>query len=228
MKLDLKTRWTGKHVTLVVARKMQTRLMMVCLVLQMIVITIGCKSHPPGGTVIEPPPVGAVIDQINQTQEENAEYAKLIIYCHEFEINLQEELTPPNPDIKKVSGFEYKPSARVRGYRLTPDGQDHVRQIAEFVKEFPFDLRPPVVVERSRTSKHWDTEHQYPVHFNDDLDDLRRRMVVETLAALGVDNADGLVVVAPAYPTGQNALEAAAAYSNAIGTTGATNSLFGR
>ena len=89
--------------------------------------------------------------------------------------------------------------------------------IAKHLADLPEESRPLVIVERSRTSKRWETIHEYPVHFNDELDKLRREMVVEVLRAFGIVNADDLVVVAPAYPTGLNAREAGAAYFNALG-----------
>jgi hypothetical protein len=151
-------------------------------------------------------------------QEENAELAKLVIYTHEFEINLQQN-EPIGPDKRAVSGFDYQEPMRVRGLRLTPDGQEHVRQIANILRaacdedgEFPFN----VILERSRTSKKWQTTHHYPVHFNDELDSIRREIVVSALMAQGIANADELVIVAPSFSTGLNGDEAADAYQNAI------------
>ena len=42
----------------------------------------GCGVPFPGGSVIEPAILGSTVDEINQLQEENAELAKLIIYCN--------------------------------------------------------------------------------------------------------------------------------------------------
>ncbi|MCA9262816.1 MAG: hypothetical protein KDA60_03165, partial [Planctomycetales bacterium] len=161
----------------------------------------GCRIQPPGGAVIEPEPLGNTVDAVNQRQEENAEQAKLIVYMHEFEINLQDEDKSTKSDEVQEGGFRYEGALRVRGMRLTPDGQDHVRQIAKLLQQS--DGTPiPVIVERSQTSRRWDTEHHYPVHFNDELDALRREVVVSALTQLGVPDADEIVIVAPAYPTG--------------------------
>ena len=85
----------------------------------------GCQVQPPSGNVIQPPVLGTVVDQVNQQQEENAEYAKFVIYQHEFEINLQDELQIADDDQSKESSFTYKPPNRIRGHRLTPDGESH-------------------------------------------------------------------------------------------------------
>ena len=49
-------------------------------------------------------------------------------------------------------------------------------------------------------------------HLNDKLDQQRRQIVVNALAAMGITNADELVIVAPAFSEGLNSEEAAAAY----------------
>ena len=188
----------------------------------------GCQIQPPSGTVIEPQTLGTVLDEVNLRQEENAEFAKFIVYQHEFEINLQQDLELTETDAAE-SSFAYEPEYRIRGHRLTPDGESHVRQIAYMITNYPKDVLPYVVIEQSNTSKRWDTKHRYPVHANDELDEIRRRVVVESLYAFGVENADELVVVAPAYPSGLNASEAAAAYQNSVLNSGPRNGgLFGR
>lgn len=183
-----------------------------------LIISTGCHTQPPGGMPIQPRVLGESVDEANRVQEENAEQAKLTIYTHEFEINLQQDAQPSLEKDPKKDGFQYQPSLRVRGVRLTPDGQDHVRQLAKYLRDCPGDTDIFVTLERSQSSKSWDTKHHYPVHFNDELDKLRRKMVVDTLVALGVDDADQRVVVAPAYATGMFAEEAAAAYEGAIGS----------
>jgi hypothetical protein len=90
-----------------------------------------------------------------------------------------------------------------------------VKEIAEFLlNSQQYDSHIYVVVERSETSKRWATKHHYPVHRNAELDALRRLVVVTALESLGVVNAEELVVIAPAYPTGMNAVEASSAYQN--------------
>ena len=177
--------------------------------------------------MIQPRVVGSVVDEINARQEENAEYAKFIVNQHEFEVNLLDELDAAGSG-KKESAFEYRPQNRIRGYRLTPDGESHVRQIANLILNFTGSEVPYVIVERSNTSKRWETQHQYPVHANDELDNIRRQIVVNVLIALGVANANELVIVAPTYPAGLNAQEAAISYQRAIFNSGARNGLFGR
>lgn len=177
----------------------------------------GCHIPRPGGHVIEPQILGSQVDHIHRIQEENAELAKLIVYTHEFEINLQEENLSRLSDDKSNGTFDYQDEPRPHGLRLTPDGLDHVRQIASVLTGFEtLESSPMVVVERSTTSKRWDTEHHYPVHFNEELDELRRLVVVGVLESLGVADAERVVVVAPAFPTGLNARDAAAAYQTAI------------
>lgn len=154
----------------------------------MLVSLIGCTSGPR----IEPAPpkpLGAEVDQINQMQEENAEASKFVIYQHEFELNTE----------------------RSAGWRLNYAGEDHVKQIAANIST-GVDL--PIVIERSTTSIKPGTEYEYPIHLNDELDDKRRRVIVAVLLALGVSDAEQRVLIAPAFAEGQNAAEAAAAYSS--------------
>ena len=68
-------------------------------------LTCGCNISPPGGAPVQPITLGTVTDEINRMQEENAEFAKLIIYMHEFEINEQPQfpgatlMKKPNPSL---------------------------------------------------------------------------------------------------------------------------------
>ena len=180
----------------------------------------GCRLQPPGGAPLQPGPLGSVVDEANRTQEENAEAAKFIIYMHEFEPNTPNhaELFREQPAI--AGEFEFQTQDRVEGFRLNPAGQDHVRQIARSLiatqshesdpNYVPYRL---VVVQRSDTSKRWQTVHRNPVHFNDKVDQARRQVVVNALTLLGVSYAEQTVVVAPAFPEGLNASEASEAYS---------------
>ena len=191
-------------------------------------IMMGCQIQPPSGSVITPLTHGTHVDEINQKQEENAELAKFIVYQHEFELNLQDELDSARTG-KTESTFTFEPDFRIRGYRLTPDGESHVRQIAYVLLNQLYDIAPYVVVEESNTSKRWDTRHRYPVHRNDELDAVRRKVVVDALSELGVDNAEEIVIVAPTFPAGLNAQEAGAAYQSAIYNFGPSGGgLFGR
>ena len=175
--------------------------------------------------------LGSTLDEINRQQEENAEAAKFVVYMHEFEVNIP--LTHPNGAVSSVEGFEFIAPERVRGFRLTPYGEDHVARIAhELLMEQQSGVNQwsmwDVVIERSETSRLWDTRHHYPVHFNPELDEARRQTVVAALTAFGVVNADELVVVAPAFSEGMNASEAAAAYSQSrFGFNNNNNNNFG-
>ncbi|MCC9602738.1 hypothetical protein LOC67_19485 [Stieleria sp. JC731] len=189
---------------------------------------LGCHVSTPQGNVIEPRTLGSQLDEINQRQEDNAELAKFIVYMHEFEINLQEDPARRAANEKAASLFDYIGEIRPHGLRLTPDGEDHVRQIAHLVQADPTtEIRPQVIVERSVTSKQWDTEHYYPVHYNEELDELRRRVVVKVLQAYGIEFADQIVVVAPAFPTGLEATEAAAAFENSVNSYRGNSRNFG-
>ncbi len=138
-----------------------------------------------------PPILGAEIDEINRAQEENAEAAKFVIYQHEFQLN----------DV--VDGVN------VGGVRLNEYGEDHVKRIAEELKQgAPW----PVVIERSQTSARTETEFHYPVHFNPDLDLRRREAVVRALVRLGVPDAEERVVVAPSFAQPLTSEEAERAY----------------
>ena len=106
---------------------------------------------------------------------------------------------------------EGKPVAdSTRGFRLNPAGQDHVRSIA---RQLANGAHSRVVVERSNTSRDRRTRFRYPVHWNRQLDEQRRTIVVRSLEALGIANADSLVVVAPAFPFGLDAEAAASNYN---------------
>ena len=198
--------------------------------LVILIALAGCRTQPPSGTPIQPGVLGAVTDQINQLQEDNAELAKLIIYTHEFEPNVpykHPKLNESELDGEQLD-FNYLPPERVRGFRLTPKGQDHVRQIAFILNRFADsrqnnDPLPFVMIEQNETSKRWNTEHRFPVQYNQELDEYRRRFVVQALTAFGVPDADKLVVVGPAYPEGLSADEAANAYGNLFQNIGPAN-----
>ncbi len=158
-------------------------------------LATGCQSLVT--RVQGPPPqvLGTCIDQMNMTQEINAEASKFVVYMHEFELN--------KPGVGLAAG----------GWRLNDDGEDHVKQIAAKLNS---GSAFPVVVERSRTSAKPGTTYQLPLHLNEDLDAQRRAVVVAALSAMGVRDAEQRVVVAPAFAEGQTATEASRAYSNGI------------
>ena len=69
---------------------------------------------------------------------------------------------------------------------LTDKGKSHVKQIATRAIEQRF----PIVVEKSSRTRREDTQFEYPVHNDDQLDIVRRALIVEALIVLGVDDAD--------------------------------------
>ena len=58
------------------------------------------------------------------------------------------------------------------------------------------------------------------MHFDQELDQRRRQIVVAALEQLGVLSADKLVVIAPSYAEGLSGAEAARAYSRGYNTSG--------
>jgi uncharacterized membrane protein YgcG len=166
---------------------------------------LGCAGHQP--YVDPPPPLGSDIDPVFKLQEEDAEASKYVVYMHEFELNKS------NPDGTNSGGW------RLNGY-----GEDHLQQIAVNIKA---GHGYPIVVERSQTSSIEGTEYGYPVHFNDELDATRREVVVASLEALGVSDADSLVIVAPAFAEGYSGGEAARAYTRGLSGRGGGGGGFG-
>lgn len=83
---------------------------------------------------------------------------------------------------------------------LAPGAKRHLEQMALRLEHVPF----PIVIEQSMHNA------------NPKLDESRRRVVVEHLARMGLPNAGGRVVVAPAFAEGFTAIEAENAYFNVI------------
>lgn len=83
---------------------------------------------------------------------------------------------------------------------LAPAAKDKLMQVALRLEHVPF----PIVVEQS------------PENRTPDLDQQRRRTVVQELARLGIADADGRVVVAPALARGITAIEGERAYYTTI------------
>ncbi len=188
------------------------------------VTIFGCHTSPPSGVPIAPLPLGSIVDQVNQTQEDNAEAAKFIVYMHEFELNVPFSISR---ELASTDEFRDVPREFARGFRLTPYGQDHVRQIARYLRrtaneadDGTVSYPTNVVVERSNTSKRWLTKFRYPVHWNTELDEFRRKLIVESLLALDVQEADYIVQIAPAFPEGLHSQEAASAYSSSRSSGG--------
>ncbi len=151
------------------------------------VIFTGCQTFQRAKMLYQPPPpprtLGSINDEVWMTQERNAEAIDFVIYQHEFKINHD---------------------------RLNTAGMDHVQQIAARLasgQDFP------VIVERSFSTVRPSTEFKYPIHPSPELDLRRREVIVHSLVALGIPNADERVVVAPQLRPGMKATEAARAYA---------------
>lgn len=164
--------------------------------LSALIVAAGCTT--PGMFYQPPPPpemLGTKVDQIMEMQEQNAEASKFVVYQHEFELN------------KSNKG------SATAGIRLNEYGEDHVRRIAENLRN---GALYPVVVERSQTSVKPGTKYEYPIHFNPDLDMKRREVIVRALTRMGIADADTRVVVAPAFAQGLTGPEAESAYATGL------------
>jgi hypothetical protein len=159
-----------------------------------VLLAAGCECNPCRSRGYRPSPssLGALSDPVWQNQEENAEHSDFVVHQHQF-----------------TRDAEW----------LNMAGEDHVKQVAARLVS---GQDAKVVVERSMTSARDDTEFQYPVHPNPELDMRRRDVVVRSLAALGVSDADERVMVAPAFAQGITGNEAEAAYARGLSsdTTG--------
>lgn len=105
---------------------------------------------------------------------------------------------------------------KLHSQRLNADGEDHVKEIALRLQSLS---EMPVVIERSSNGNQ-SGQYKYPVNAEPDLDNQRREIVVRALHQLGVNNADELVVVAPAFATPAFGQEAEAAYYQSFQNTG--------
>lgn len=158
---------------------------------------LGCSNRV---AMVNPPnPLGTEVDQTMMQQEINAEAAKFVVYMHEFELNKSD-----------ANGL-------IQGWRLNEDGEDHLKQIAQGIRN---GANFPIVVERSRSSSKPDTQYEFPVHLNDELDGKRRMVVVAVLERMGVTDADQRVVVAPAFSQPYTGIEASRAYNRALNMGG--------
>ncbi len=112
-------------------------------------------------------PLGAMSDCVWAHQEANAQRSDFVVYENEFGVD---------------SEF------------LNTAGEDHVRQIAARLAS---GQNAQVLVERSMSSARADTKYQFRVHPNAELDLRRREIVVGSLAAMGICDAEARVLVAP-------------------------------
>lgn len=150
----------------------------------------GCHHYQQARALYQPPPavapMGAVTDAVWQSQEARAEASEFVIHEHDF---------------------------TYRAARLNDCGMSHVRQIAARLMHCP---QMPVVIEPSRSKIREETEFQYPVHPDPELDLRRREVVVLALQHFGVPDAEKRTVVAPAWAEGFTATEALRVYQAAL------------
>ena len=150
----------------------------------------GCHHYHESRAIYEPPPavapLGAISDNIWQSQEARAEASEFVIYQHEFEYEAP---------------------------WLNYCGKSHVKQIAARLQYCP---NLPVVIQPDMTKIDESTEFKYPVHPNPELDLKRREMIVLALQEMGVHDAEKRVVVAPAWAEGFTAVEAQQVYNAAL------------
>lgn len=93
---------------------------------------------------------------------------------------------------------------RYNSAELTPDGKDHVMDIAARMRGTPY----PVLVERSENN------------CDPELDQLRRNIVVQILSDFGNPDAFSRVIVSPSYDKGMNSAEGENEYYRFTGTRG--------
>jgi len=178
-----------------------TRLVAALSVLAALALTTGCQHYHQAKALYQPPPpvapLGAVSDPIWQSQEARAEASDFVVYQHEF-------------------GYQ--------NARLNHCGMNHLMQISARLKYCP---HLPVIVEPSLMTVREDTDFQYPVHPNPELDLQRREVVVLALQEMGVPNAEKRVLVAPALAEAANAVESQRAYNQALSGAGFFGGGFG-
>ena len=124
----------------------------------------GCW-HGRSHAIPETYPLGSTVRAHYHTMQSNTEAADFIVHRNEFVDSTAE---------------------------LTPDGKDHILEIAARMRSTPF----PVVVERTENNS------------DPELDNHRRRLVAQILNDFGNPEADQRTVVAPAYGRGINGREA--------------------
>jgi len=150
----------------------------------------GCQSWKDYYVPPPPPePLGAISDSVWQNQEATAEASEFMVHEHEFQMDSE---------------------------RLNMAGEDHVKQIAARLQNCQDSW---VMVQRSMSSALPDTEYHYRVNPNPELDLRRREIVVRSLAAMGVADAEQRVIVAPALTPGATANEAVAGYHRGMSSS---------
>lgn len=147
-------------------------------------IAAGCQTH--WKDFYQRPsaqPLGTLIDPVWRNQEINAERSDFVVHEHEFAANSE---------------------------ILNTAGEDHVKQIAA---RLAAGHDAQVLIERGRSSARPDTKYQYRVHPDPELDLRRREIVVRSLLAMGISDADVRTLVAPALAPEYRAGEAATLYN---------------
>lgn len=91
--------------------------------------------------------------------------------------------------------------------QLAPGAKKHLEQVALRLEHVPF----PIVIEQSLYNS------------RPQLDRARRQMVVEQLARIGVQNAEGRVVIANTFAEGVPAVQAERGYYNTLGGRNGNN-----
>jgi hypothetical protein len=114
-------------------------------------------------------PLGSTVQSHYQVMETNAEAMDFIMHQHEF---------------------------MGETAQLTPDGKDHILEIAARMRSAPF----PVVIERT-----WNNA-------DPELDGHRRNLIAQVLTDLGNPDAQQRTVVATAYGPGYNSIQAEPMY----------------
>ena len=125
-------------------------------------------------------PLGNVVRAHYEAMETNGEASDFIIHRREFIDNTAE---------------------------LTPDGKDHIVEIAARMRSAPF----PVLVERSDNNS------------DPELDQFRRNMVAQILTDFGNPDAQQRTLVSTPYGRGLISLEAEHDYYRFIGSRGSNN-----
>lgn len=151
-----------------------------------LVMATGCQGWKHQYYDPTPAPLGALSDPIFENQVANAERSDFVVYQHEFQ-----------------GETEF----------LNTGGKDHVKQIAYRLQS---GQDAQVLVERSMMAAREGTEFGYRVHPDPELDMRRRDIVVRSLLAMGVADADQRVVVSPALAPGITADEAESAYRTGL------------
>lgn len=125
--------------------------------------------HRRSGAIPQTLPLGSTVRSHYQVMQTNAEASDFIIHQHEF---------------------------MGETAQLTPDGKDHVLEIAARMRSAPF----PVLIERT-----WNNA-------DPELDAHRRNLVAQILTDLGNPDAQQRTVVATAYGPGYNDVQAEPMY----------------